>query len=301
MGAAAPERPEAPVALAADIPRRAPATPTDVSPGGAPPAERPRLVAPAPEPAVAQQDPATWRRQLSLRRPYTRLVALPAASVSTPTAYGAERGQGFVGFAYQARTRFTDIDDGAAVLAAGIGDRQRAVALELALTSYSTLRGGGPLETGGLSFKLHRALNDAWGVAVGMENAASWGGSDAGHSPFAVVTRAFRLRSDPSEPFSAATASLGVGAGRFRSEQDVVDERETVNVFGSLGLQVLEPVSVAADWTGQDLFAGVSVTPSRRVPIVLNAGFADLTRNAGDGPRFILSAGFGFRYLPPFF
>jgi len=56
-----------------------------------------------------------------------------------------------------------------------------------------------------------------------------------------------------------------------------------------------------ADWNGQDLFAGVSLAPSRRVPVVINAGVADLTRNAGDGPRFILSAGFGFRFLPPFF
>jgi hypothetical protein len=81
----------------------------------------------------------------------------------------------------------------------------------------------------------------------------------------------------------------------------VRNDRKTANVFGALGLQVAEPVSVTADWSGQDLFAGVSVAPARRVPLVITAGFADLTGSAGDGARFVLATGLGFRYLPPFF
>jgi hypothetical protein len=300
-----------PVPLAA-APREVP-PPNDVDPRGAPPAEQPRIVVADPPSADARQagpaapdapqeqlDPARWRRRLTLRRPATHLVAVPAASISSPTAFGAQMGEGFVGFAYQARTRFTQLSDGALVIAGGVGNR-RAVALEAALTSYSTLHGGGPLETGGLSLKLHRALGDAWSVAVGMENALDWGGSDAGHSPYAVATHVFRLQPDAAKPFSAATASLGVGGGRFRSENDVVAHRETANVFAALGVQVLEPVSLAADWNGQDLFAGVSVAPTRHVPFVVNAGFADITGSAGDGARFILSAGLGFRWIPPFF
>lgn len=283
-------------------PPPAPERPRDVNPGGAPPAQRPELARPAelPERTLPEQDPAAWRRQLALRRPATHVVAIPAASISSPTAFGAERGQGFAGFAYQARTRYTHLSDGAAVLAAGIGDRSRAVALEVAATTYSTLHGG-PLETGGVSFKLHRAVGENTGVAVGFENAVDWGGSDAGHSPYAVVSQVLRLQPDAARPFSAVTATLGVGGGRFRSEADVAADRKTVNVFGALGVQVAEPLSVAADWNGQDLFAGVSLSPSRLVPFVLNAGVADLTRNAGDGPRFILSAGLGFRWIPPFF
>jgi len=300
-GAAAPERPEAAVALAADTPRRPPPAPTDVNPGGAPPAERPRLAAPEPEPepALPQQDPAAWRRALSLRRPAEHLVAIPASSISSPTAFGAQMGEAFVGLSYQQRTRFTDLDDGAAVLAMGFGDRRYA-ALEVAVTSYSTLRGGGPLETGGLSFKLHHAFDDDWAVAVGFENAVDWGGSDAGHSPYAAATRVVRLR-PASSAFSTVTATLGVGAGRFRSENNVIADRKTANVFASAGMQVVEPLSVAADWNGQDLFAGVSLTPTRRVPLVIDAGLADITGSAGDGTRFILAVGLGFRWLPPFF
>jgi len=253
------------------------------------------------EPGTAQGGPAEWRRRLTLRRPVTHLVAVPAASVTSPTAFGSQSGEAFVGVGYQQRTRFTHLSDGGVVVGAGLGDRQKTVGLEVAVSSYSTLRGGGPLQTGGVSFKLHRAFGDNWGVAAGYENVATWGGSDAGHSPYAVATRVVRLKPDATQPLSALAATLGVGAGRFRTESQVADQRKTVNVFGALGLQLAEPVSVTADWSGQDLFAGVSVAPVRRVPLVVTAGLADLTRSAGNGPRFILSAALGFRYLPPFF
>jgi len=248
---------------------------------------------------LQQGTPDEWRRRLTLRRPVTRVLAVPAASISSPTAFGAQMGEGFAGFAYQSRTRFTDINDGAAAIGIGLGSR-RTLALEVTVSSYSTIRGGGPLETGGLNFKLHHAFGDQMGVAVGWENAVNWGGSDAGNSPFAVATRVFRLREDSRATFSAVSATLGVGAGRFRSESAVVDGSKSPNVFGALGVQVAEPVSLTADWNGQDLFAGVSVAPMRRVPLLLNAGFADITGNAGDGARFIASASIGFRWLPPF-
>jgi hypothetical protein len=258
------------------------------------------VVATQPEPAPQEGSAGEWRRRLMLRRPTTHLIAVPGASLSSPIAFGVQMGEGFAGFAYQERTRYTTLDDGAAAIGIGLGDR-RYVALEVAVTSYSTVRGGGPLETGGVSFKAHHAFNDAWGVALGWENAINWGGSDAGNSPFGVATHVFRLKPDTRAPLSAVVASLGVGAGRFRSEQDVANDRKTVNVFGSLGVQLAEPVSAIADWTGQDLYAGISVTPVRRVPLLINAGFADITGNAGDGARFIISVGVGFRWLPPFF
>jgi hypothetical protein len=297
--------------LPADTPRRAPPRPTDVNPRGAPPADRAQILPPAaPDPAplapdttppLPRQSAHAWRDRLTLRRPTTHLVAVPAASISSPTAFGSQKAEAFVGVAYQQRTRFTDLDDGAVVIGFGLGDRQRYAGLEVAVTSYSTLHGGGPLETGGLSLKLHRGFGEDWGVAVGYENALDWGGSDAGQSPYGVVTHVIRLRPDASDAFSAIAASVGVGGGRFRSEHDVDVDRKTANVFGAIGLQVLEPLSLTADWSGQDLFAGVSIAPTHRVPMVISAGFADLTRNAGDGARFIISAAVGFRYLPPFF
>lgn len=241
-----------------------------------------------------------WRERLFLRSPRERIVAVPAASVNVPTGYGLDFDEAFVGVGYQARTRYTDLDDGAIAAGIGLGDRARLVGLEVVVSSYSTLRGGGPGETGGLSLKLHRVFGERTSVAAGVENVTTWGGSDAGRSFYGVATRVFRRDVDPGDPFSAIALTLGVGDGRFRFEDDVLDQKKTANVFGAVGVQLLEPLSVAADWTGQDLFAALSWTPFRRVPFVVNAGFADITGTAGDGARFIVSAGYGFLVRAPF-
>jgi hypothetical protein len=224
----------------------------------------------------------------------------PAASVSVPTALGVDAGELFFGVAYQGRTRYTEQDDGAAVIGFGIGTR-RVLALETALTTYSTFRGGGPLETGGLSFKLHRALPSHTSVAVGWENAVLWGNSDDDGSLYAAASRMVSLRPDSVRgPFSSAVFTLGVGNGRFRTEADDAAGNEAVNVFGAVGVRVNDPLSLVADWTGQDLNAAASITPVRRLPLVVTVGLADITGNAGDGARFILSLGYGLAFPQPF-
>ena len=250
-----------------------------------------------PDPRAARRNRAAMGLGVSERGDQVRLG--PAASVSIPTALGVDAGELFFGIAYQGRTRYTTEDDAAAVLGVGIGTR-RVVALEAALTTYSTLRGGGPLETGGVSLKLHRAMGGQTSVAVGVENALLWGGSDGDPSVYAVASRMLNLRDDASAPFSTAVATLGVGNGRFRSEDDDAADRETVNVFGGLGVRVAGPLSLVADWTGQDLNAAASITPFRRLPLVLTAGMVDLTGSAGDGARFIVSLGYGLAFRQPF-
>ncbi|HEX2202135.1 MAG TPA: hypothetical protein VHG91_02500 [Longimicrobium sp.] len=245
-------------------------------------------------------DAGLWRERLFLGGTRERIVAVPSASVNVPTGFGIDFGEAFVGVGYQARTRYTDLDDGAIAAGIGFGDRARLVGVEAVVSSYSTVRGGGPGETGGVSVKLHRAFGDHLGVAAGVENAATWGGSDAGRSFYGAATRVFRRDAAPRALLSAVAVTVGVGDGRFRSEDDVLDEKKTVNVFGAVGVQLLEPLSVAADWTGQDLFAAASWTPFRRVPFVINAGFADITGSAGDGARFIVSAGYGILVRAPF-
>lgn len=222
----------------------------------------------------------------------------PAASVSVPTAYGVDAGELFVGAAYQGRTRYTEEADAAVVAGLGLGTR-RVLAMEVALTSYSTIRGA-PLETGGISVRLHRALSTNTSVAAGWENAVRWGGTDDDGSLYVVGTRMVALRSDPARRFGLAVLTLGVGNGRFRFEDDDRDGNETVNVFGAVGVRVTEPLSLMADWTGQDLNLAASIIPIRRLPLVVTTGVADLTGLAGDGARFILSVGYGLSFRQPF-
>lgn len=222
----------------------------------------------------------------------------PAASVSVPTAFGVDGGEMFFGVAYQGRTRFTKEDDAAAVVGFGIGTR-RVVALEAALTTYSTLRSY-PFETGALSLKVHRALPRQTSVAVGWENAVRWGGGDDDGSLYAAATKLVTLRQDQDAAFSSAVFTLGVGNGRFRFEDDYGDDKQTVNLFAAAGARVNSYVSLVGDWTGQDLNAAASVTPLRHIPLVVTVGLADLTGTAGDGARFILSLGYGLAFRQPF-
>jgi hypothetical protein len=224
----------------------------------------------------------------------------PAVSISSPTGYGADAGLAFAGVGFQQRTRYTNLKDGAIVAGFGVGDARRLVGVEAAVTSYSLGRRHAPGDVGSVSFKVHRLLPADFAVAAGIENVVHWGDTDAGRSPYVALSRVIMLNDDPRLRFGALVLSGGVGGGRFRSERDVNQDRKVVSPFGSVALFVAEPVTVVADWTGQDLAAGVSFLPFRTFPLVFTPAVADLTRRAGDGPRFILGVGYGLRYRTPF-
>lgn len=233
-----------------------------------------------PEPPIVQQ----------LRR-----IFGGGSSIATPTGFGAQGGDVFLGGTYQQRTRFTDVDDGAVAFGFGLGDAQKYAALETTATSFSTIRQGF-FENGGISFKLHRTFPNDIAVAFGVENAIDWGNTDAGRSVYGVATKVFRLRQDQSAPLSRVTASIGIGGGRFRSESAINRGDEDPNVFGSIGVQVARPISLIGEWTGQDLNLGASITPFPGVPLVITPAAADVTGNAGDGTRFILGVGYGISF-----
>lgn len=249
----------------------------------------PPMEEPAPEPAPP---------------PVTSYLIFPGSTLSTPSALGAEHGTVFAGAGFQETTRghrhlpFEDRVDGAVLAGFGLGDARELVGAEVYVTSYSTFRSGF-FERIGLSFKVHRQVGDNTAVAVGWENALRSGDDDGdpGTSLYGVATRVFPLRAAATDPFGLLTGSIGIGNGRFRSEDDVLDDRETVNVFGSLALQIVRPVAAVADWTGQDLVLGASVAPFAHWPVVVNAGFADVLGTAGDGARFIAGIGFGHRFV----
>jgi hypothetical protein len=271
-------------------------TPLAGNPVAEPPAARPHPGGEPEHPRIAPVDPRTPEEirgalRLGVGRYDRGLRTGPAGSLMVPTALGVSAREAFVGVGYQARTRYTRVSDGGAVVGIGAGD-PRTLAAEFALSSFSTVRSV-PFETGGISVKLHRQLRERLHLAGGVETLVAWGNSDAQRSLYLSGTRLLVLRDDPRAPLSAGVLTLGAGNGRFRRERDDAAGRETVNLFAAAGLRVVEPVSVVVDWTGQDLAAGVSATPLRRVPLVVTVGGVDLTGSAGDGARLILSIGYG--------
>jgi hypothetical protein len=245
--------------------------------------------------AGAQEAADTLRRQYRLPQPSTFVtdargsVISPGLTIGVPSGFGADWGDAFVGVGIQHRTRTLRNADAGVVVGFGLGDAQRLVGLELAITSYGTVRS---CCRGALSAKVHRVLPGDVSVAVGVENGAILGVSDAGTSLYAAGSKVFLLRDDPGSFLGTLAVTAGAGNGRFRRERDILIDRETISPFGSVGVRVAPPASVVASWTGQDLVAGVSIVPFRRIPLFVTPAVADLTRE----PRFLLGLGYGFSY-----
>jgi hypothetical protein len=255
-------------------------------------------------PATAQEPP---NKVFQLPAPPTLEMAArgaraaPGITLGTPSGYGADWGDAMLGFGFQATTRLHDRPDGVVTFAFGLGDARKYAGLELAASSYGTAR---TCCRGGLSLKLHRELPWDMGLAVGWENGAVWGGfdpdpaeeTDAGSSVYGVVSKVVHLRPGAADPYRTLTFTLGAGNGRFRTEDDIIADRETANVFGGVSLRMSRGTSVVADWTGQDLVAGFSFLPFRDIAFVVLPGVADITTKA----RFIIGAGYGFDYTTLF-
>jgi len=231
----------------------------------------------------------------TLPLPVDVLRPTPAMGANSPTGWGASWGDLFAGVSYQTRARNVDGHDGAVAAGFGLGNPARLVGLEVAVISFSTVSGGFGTRMG-VDFKLHRLMPGRFGVAVGWESAIVRGRTDGLSSRYIAASRWFQLKDDPRSPFSALVLSGGLGNERFLPIDDLVAGTGGVGFFGSAALRVLEPVSVIADWTGQDLALGASVAPLRRHALVISGGWVDLTGSAGDGARLVLSVGYGMRF-----
>jgi hypothetical protein len=227
------------------------------------------------------------------------LRAQPGNSVGSESAWGAGWGDFFGGVGYQERGRFSSKPDASASVGFGLGDARRLLGLEVGINSASTFNQT-PGKNGSVSLKLHRVLPGAFGVAVGVENAANWGGTDGGSSTYGVVSHTQKIRDDPSFFLGSIAWNVGIGNSRFLSQSDLAAGKTGVNAFGSVGIRLASRASFVGDWTGQDLDTGLSLVPFRSSPLVLSLGMADVTRRAGDGPRFVVGLGGGFRMFELF-
>ena len=255
----------------------------------------------------AAQNIDSLRKAFLVKLPSTIEVAAsasrgaPGSSSGSPTAYGANWGDGFLGGGYQDRMRYTkgkrrgDQIDGSVVAGFGLGNSRDLLGLEAAITSFSTFRSGLGKHAA-ISLKIHRVLPKNIGFAVGWENAIRTDGTDGGNSIYGVLSSVLKTRERAGDPFSSVTISGGVGGGRFQPEQATIDGKNGVNGFGSVGVRVLSGASAIADWSGQDLTLALSIVPLVRLPLVITPGIADVTGSAGDGARFILGVGLGFRF-----
>jgi hypothetical protein len=228
----------------------------------------------------------------------------PAMSINNPVGFGADGGVGFLSGSYQARTRGTSTSDGELGVGLGLFDATDAVGLELSYTinSFGTSQGFG---SGGFNAKLHKRFGDS-ALAVGWNRFANvtFGNTATStdyprNSYYAVATQVIRTTEDVDSFLSRISLSAGVGGGQFLpySTTSTNLDPSGVNVFGSAAFRIAKPISVIAEWTGQDLAAGLSITPfGDGFPLVITPAFRDISGITGQNARFVLGVGTAFKF-----
>jgi hypothetical protein len=218
----------------------------------------------------------------------------PSSVINTPTAYGQQWGTVFGGVGYQERIRYDDWNDGVASVGVGLGNASRYAGLDVTVNILDTYTEFA--QDRSLSLKLHRRLPYRTAIAVGHENIWHTDGTDGGSSRYVVVSKVVLLRDRPTSALGSVVLNLGLGTDRFLPETKFARGEGGANVFGSVGVRVLPPVNVVADWTGQDLALGLSVAPVRTWPLVITPALVDVTGRAGDGARFAVGAGLYYNF-----
>jgi hypothetical protein len=252
-------------------------------------------------PLYAQRGPASGRSQAGditavlVETPFapgeSGQRVQPGLTINTPTAFGLEWGQLYVGASYQDRLRYSDWHDGLLVAGVGLGNPSRTVGLTVMGSLLDTYTDFGKDRS--LSLKLHRRLPYRSAVAVGYENVWHTRGTDGGDSHYAVASTVVPLRADPAAPLGSMVVSAGIGDDRFLSEKAFARREGGINAFGSLAVRLLRPVNGLVNWSGQDLNLGLSIAPHRALPLVLTPAVLDVTGRAGDGARIAVSASVG--------
>ncbi|WP_088243910.1 hypothetical protein, partial [Calothrix rhizosoleniae] len=230
----------------------------------------------------------------------------PAFTISNPSGYGADNFTAFISASYQRRTRFTRTSDGEMGFGIGLGNAVKAVGVELAYTlnTFGTSQGFG---SGSFSIKVHRRIAEDMAVAIGWNQFADILIGDVivpfdypDNSYYAVVTKIFNIQKYIDAPFSRVAVTAGIGSGQFLdfdriTEAVINDEAPTgLGVFGSLGVRVVQPISVIIEWSGQDLGIGLSIVPFKNIPVVITPAIRDIS-GAGDGARFIMGTGISIK------
>ncbi len=235
-------------------------------------------------------------------------VNAPVGGLTTPTGFGANSGDFFVGGGYQDRFIPGAANSSAFGLNAGfgLGDSLNAIGLETSVTTGSSNGIGTPgvptplglFDRGGINFKLHKQFGENFAVAGGWENAVKFDSDPTRETFYGVLTGVL-----PVGDTSNFTASVGVGNGRFRQIANITPgstENSSTSVFGSLGLRLSENIALVSDYNGRNFNLGLPLSFQlgdnagfQVTPAILDA-FGD--RNGGEESRFGVSAGLGFKF-----
>ena len=220
----------------------------------------------------------------------------PGTTFGTPSAYGANWRQAFVGTSGIIDLGGAGRTDGSFSVGTGFGNSVSSLGVEVSM-SVTSVSAGDFGDSGSFGVKLHKIIpsTGGLGLAVGWSNALDWGDTrDAEETVYGVASKTFALRPDSTNRLPLS-ASVGVGTGSFRSTGAIAAGDNAPNVFASLGVVLIPQVSLASSWTGSQWNLGMGVAPFR-VPLTFTLGFTDVTDNTVNGSGFNINAGYSISF-----
>ncbi|WP_233992646.1 hypothetical protein [Salinibacter altiplanensis] len=220
----------------------------------------------------------------------------PAIAIGIPTARGAEFGDLFGGVSYQhyLGSGLAQRDDGAAVTGLGLGDARKTVGVEVRYAVYDLV--DDPFSEGSLSLKVHRHIYGGLSIAVGVEDMIQYGGWDS-KSAYVVASQTLRFKGEmlDRELLTGASATVGVGDGRFNTMERLSNGTNGAGPFGGLSVQLVDRINVMGMWYGQDLSIGLSAVMPGPVSITITPAWVSVLGTHTFGDRVALSVGTSLR------
>ena len=220
----------------------------------------------------------------------------PGTTFGTPTGYGANWRQAFVGASGALDFGGAGRTDGSFSVGAGFGDSVKSLGAEVSM-SVTSVSAGDFGDSGSFGLKLHKIIPNTGGLglALGWSNALDWGDTtDAEETIYGVASKTFTLRPNNTNRLPLSV-SLGMGTGGFRSTGAIAAGNNDPNLFGSLGVVLIPQISLATSWTGSQWNLGMGVAPFR-IPLTFSLGFTDVTENTVSGTGFNINAGYSISF-----
>jgi hypothetical protein len=216
-------------------------------------------------------------------------VNAPVNNVTVPIAFGANFGDIFATAGYQDRVPGTGYGVGI-----GLGNAKDSIGVEASYSTSANTGGNSIFNQGAFNFKVHKSLGDNFAIAGGWENAIRQNlPAGTTNTFYGVATKII-----PVGESSNFTASVGAGNGRFRSVGDVAANRDTVNLFGSLGFRATENIGVVADWDGNAVNLGLPLTfkVGDNLGFQVTPSLLNVSGSNGGSSEFGIGGGVGFNF-----
>ncbi len=199
-----------------------------------------------------------------------------AMSLHSPVSYGSGYlGAIGAGATFQHRTRLSgkkfdpDLNPS---LDVGLGNPEKIIGVNARLNIYgiSNVQGAGNnLGEGTLDLHLSRKINERLWLGAGGYDLIGWKLEEPNRlqSLYFSATKLFG-----AAPFFASLTA-GVGNGRFRKDEDYTLEKEApFAFFASAALRILPEGNLIVEWTGYNVFSGISWLPFRKIPVQVVLG-----------------------------